>query len=286
MESLAIIGGTGLYVPDMLEDLEEVSVDTPFGRPSAPVLTGIHKGLKVGFIPRHGKGHRLLPSEIPFRANIWALKSLGFDWVISVSLVGSMKEEVGLGTPVIIDQFIDRTFKRENTFFGNGIVGHVSMADPVCPALRKALIDAADAAGVEVISRGTYLCIEGPQFSTRAESLFYRQMGVDVIGMTNMPEAKLAREAGIHYATIAIPTDYDCWHESEEDVTVEKVMEVASKGLAKAKRIILQVLEHPEIVEECDCSKWTQGAVITDPSIIPAEARKRLEGIITLPGEK
>ena len=282
MDALAIIGGTGLYFLDMLEDVEEVDMYTPFGSTSDKIVVGNFGNIMVGFLPRHGKGHRLTPSEIPYRANIWALKKLGFNHVISVSLVGSMKEEVGLGVPVIIDQFIDRTYKRESTFFGNGVVGHVSMARPVCPAMRNALIQAAKFQDIEVKTSGTYLCIEGPQFSTKAESLLYRQFGVDVIGMTNMPEAKLAREASIHYATIAVPTDYDCWHESEEEVTVDQVMKVAQEGLAKAKEIIIHLLMRPDLIGECDCSKWVKGAVITDRSIIPSYVKENLELVINL----
>lgn len=279
MQKIAIIGGSGLYFLEDLENSRKIEVSTPFGRPSGPVLTGMMNGVKIGFLARHGEGHVLLPEEIPFLANIWALKHLGFDRVVSVSLVGSMKTEVSLGTPVIIDQFIDRTTKRRNTFFGNGVVGHVSMAEPVCPAVRKALITAAGLAGIKVRKQGTYVCIEGPQFSTRAESLLYRAMDVDVIGMTNMPEAKLAREAHVHYATIALPTDYDCWQESEKDVTVDQVMRVASEGLKKVVLILKQLIKNSSF-DDCGCGSWTENAVMTDPKYIPAETKKKLSFIL------
>ncbi len=279
MQKVGIIGGSGLYLLKDLKNSRKIELDTPFGKTSAPVLTGALNDVEIGFIPRHGEGHTLLPSEIPFRANIWALKKLGFDRVISVSLVGSMQPEVRLGVPVIIDQFIDRTFQRNNTFFGDGVVGHVSMAQPVCPAVREALIEAAQRAGIEVRKQGTYLCIEGPQFSTRAESLMYRDVGVDVIGMTNMPEAKLAREARIHYATIALPTDYDCWHEAEEAVTVQQVMRVASEGLDKVVRILKELFRAPDF-GACGCREWTTGMVMTDPQKIPEDVRKRLDFIL------
>jgi len=279
MQKLAIIGGSGLYFLDDLENSRKIEVDTPFGRPSGPVLTGMMDGVEIGFLARHGEGHTLLPEEIPFRANIWALKHLGFDRVVSVSLVGSMKKEVGLGVPVIIDQFIDRTAKRKSTFFGNGVVGHVSMAKPVCPAVRDALIDAADKAGVTVRTQGTYVCIEGPQFSTRAESLAYRALNVDVIGMTNMPEAKLAREARLHYATIALPTDYDCWHESGEDVTVEQVMRVAAQGLEKVVKILKQLIRQSSF-DDCGCRAWTANAIMTAPEYMPAKTKEKLSFIL------
>lgn len=279
MNKIAIIGGSGLYFLKDMQKTRKIEVNTPFGNPSGPILTGVLNGVKVGFLARHGEGHRLLPEEIPFRANIWALKNLGFKRVVSVSLVGSMKTEVSLGMPIIIDQFIDRTTRRRSTFFGDGIVGHVSMAEPVCPAMRKALIDAADLAGIEVRKKGTYICIEGPQFSTRAESLSYRMMDVDVIGMTNMPEAKLAREARIHYATIALPTDYDCWHESREDVTVEQVMNVASEGLEKVVLILKQLIKKSTF-GDCGCRSWTANSVMTDPKYIPDETKEKLSLIL------
>ena len=219
-DAVGVIGGSGLYLMDGFEDVREVTIDTPFGAPSDAITVGRLGGREVAFLPRHGRGHRYLPTEVPYRANLYALKTLGVSRIFSVSAVGSMKEEIALGRPVLVDQFIDRTVARRSTFFGEGIVGHVSMADPTCPSLRGLLASVAPGAGVDLVNGGTYVCIEGPQFSSRAESMLYRQYGVDVIGRTNATEAKLAGEAEICYATMAIPTDYDCWHESEEDVSV------------------------------------------------------------------
>lgn len=273
---VGIIGGSGLYQMEGIEDLQEVQVQTPFGEPSDAIMTGVLEGIPVAFLSRHGRGHRWLPSEVPYRANLWALKSLGVDRILSVSAVGSMKEEVRLGVPVVVDQFIDRTVARVSSFFGGGIVAHVSMADPVCPALRSLILDVAHRQGIEVVPRGTYLCIEGPQFSSRGESLAYRQMGVDLIGMTNATEAKLAREAEICYATIAIPTDYDCWHEAEEDVTVEAVVRRLQQGIGVAKDLIRGVLVRLGEAAPCACRRALVGAVMTAPAAMPPETRRRL----------
>ncbi len=280
MDGIGIIGGSGLYLLDGFEDVREVTVETPFGPTSDVILVGRLGGRDLAFLPRHGRGHRYLPTEVPYRANVWALKSLGVSRIFSVSAVGSMKQEITLGTPVLVDQFIDRTVARPSTFFGNGIVGHVSMADPTCPALRGLLAQVATEAGVEVIQGGTYVCIEGPQFSSRAESFMYRQTGVDVIGMTNATEAKLAREAEICYATLAIPTDYDCWHESEEAVSVEAVIARLSLGIGRARSLILAAIARLDEAGPCRCHEALAGAVMTDPARIPAEAKVRLAPIL------
>src|SRR5512141_2310634 len=222
---IGVIGGSGLYEMEGMTDIAHVTVNTPFGNPSDEYVTGTLEGVRMVFLPRHGKGHRLLPSEVNYRANIYGMKSLGVQRIISVSAVGSMKEEIVPGHIVIPDQFIDRTKGiRKDTFFGNGIVGHVQFADPVCADLSAVLFEAAREAGATVHRGGAYVCMEGPAFSTRAESHLYRSWGGDVIGMTNLQEAKLAREAEICYATLAMATDYDCWHLEEEAVTVEAVI--------------------------------------------------------------
>ena len=237
---IGVIGGSGLYGMDGLEVLEERKVETPFGEPSDPFVLGELDGHRVAFLARHGRGHRISPSELNFRANIFGFKQLGVQRLISVSAVGSMKLEYEPTHIVVPDQFYDRTRHRPDTFFGDGLVAHVSMADPVCPALKDQLADAAGSAGATAHRNGTYVCIEGPQFSTRAESRIYRQWGVDVIGMTNLQEAKLAREAEICYATMAMVTDYDCWH--EEDVTVEAILAVLHQNAETAQKVIREAM--------------------------------------------
>ncbi len=277
---VAVIGGSGLYLMDDFSDSREVSVATPFG-PTSDVLTiGRMGDLEVVFLPRHGRGHRHLPSEVPYRANIWAIKSLGVERIFSVSAVGSMKEEITLGTPVLIDQFIDRTHLRASTFFGDGVVAHVSMADPICGAMRGLLADCARRLGIEVHAGGTYLCMEGPQFSSRGESLSYRQIGVDVIGMTNATEAKLAREAEICYATLAIPTDYDCWHQSEEAVSVEAVIQRLVSGTTKARAVIVEALKSLSAIGPCGCHGALAGAIMTARDRMPAATLERLAPIV------
>jgi len=277
---VAVIGGSGLYLFDGMADVREVIVDTPFGPTSDAISIGRLGDVEVAFLPRHGRGHRLLPTEVPYRANIWALKSLGVTRIFSVSAVGSMKEEVTLAKPVLVDQFIDRTHARPSTFFGEGIVAHVSMADPTCPALRGLLARQAADQGVDVIEGGTYVCIEGPQFSSRAESFMYRGVGVDVIGMTNVTEAKLAREAEICYATIALPTDYDCWHESHEAVSVEFVIATLSKGIGRARALLAGAIAHLGEAAPCTCGRALENAIMTDPARIPESARQRLAPIV------
>ena len=237
---IGVMGGSGLYEADGLEDVREERLSTPFGDPSDAFTIGRVAGqdAELVFLPRHGRGHRLLPSEVNYRANVWGMKRLGVDWIISVGAVGSLQEEVVPGHVVVIDQFIDRTKARAATFYGGGAVGHVAFGDPVCGHMRGFLLGAARDAGATVHDGGTYVCMEGPAFSTRAESELYRSWGARVIGMTNLPEAKLAREAGISYATLAMATDYDCWHDGHDDVTVEGVMAVVRANVALARRII------------------------------------------------
>ncbi len=275
-----VIGGSGLYDIDGLQDVEEIVVDTPFGAPSAPIVAGTLGDVRLLFIPRHGRGHTLTPSEVPYRANIWALKSLGATWCISVSAVGSLKEEIVPGHVVIIDQFIDRTKNRPSTFFGEGIVGHVAFGDPVSPVLAEVLAAAAKEAGATTHVGGTYVCMEGPAFSTRAESQLYRSWGASVIGMTNLPEAKLAREAEIAYATIALSTDYDCWHEGHDDVTVAAVLETVRANVAMARRIIVEAAANiPDGVDPL-VDGASQFAVMTRPELIPKDRLDALAPII------
>src|SRR3989337_799218 len=239
MRIVGIIGGSGLYELQGLRDVHSIKIETPWGDPSDNFLVGTLDDTKMVFLPRHGRGHRIMPSEINFRANIYGMKKLGVQWIISVSAVGSMKEEIAPGHVVIPSQFFDHTKGRASTFFGDGIVAHVSMADPVCPVISDIFYEASLKAGADVVHKGgVYLCIEGPQFSSRGESNIYRKWGVDVIGMTNVTEAKLSREAEICYATIALSTDYDCWHVSEESVTIEMILDTLKRNVATAKDII------------------------------------------------
>jgi 5'-methylthioadenosine phosphorylase len=275
--AVGIIGGSGLYELEGVTDVRWRRVRTPFGDPSDEFCTGAFEGRSVVFLPRHGRGHRFTPSELNFRANIWGLKSLGAEWVISVSAVGSMKETIHPLDLVIPSQFYDATRRRASTFFGDGIVAHVGMAEPVCPALAGVLAEAAGATGASVHRGGTYICIEGPQFSTRAESRIYRDWGVDVIGMTNMPEAKLAREAELCYATLALVTDYDVWHESQEAVTVEAVIQNLLKNVATAKDILRRVIPAIGGPRTCPCPELLRNAVITPPARFPLVTRRRLD---------
>src|SRR6266705_4769790 len=272
---IGVIGGSGLYAMAALEDIREVAVTTPFGPPSDAYILGTLHGREMVFLPRHGRGHRLPPSAINFRANIYGLKSLGVEWVIAVSAVGSMREEIHPGHLVVPDQFIDHTYRRPSTFFED-ITVHVTFADPVCGVVARALQQAAAATGATVHYGGTYLCIEGPQFSTRAESRLYRQWGVDVIGMTNMPEAKLAREAELCYATLALATDYDCWHESHEPVSVEAVVRNLMKNVEAARDVLCRVIPAIAPTRACGCPSLLQSAVITSPKAFPPATRKRL----------
>ena len=269
-----------MYDLEALGDLREERLDTPFGPPSDSYFTGALDGVPVAFLSRHGRGHRLSPTEINYRANVWGFKALGCDALLSASAVGSLKEEHAPRLAVIPEQFIDRTRHRPDTFFGDGLVAHVSFADPVCPALAGALADAAAAAGLSARRGGTYVCMEGPQFSTRAESLLYRSWGADVIGMTNLTEAKLAREAEICYATLALVTDYDAWREKGEAVSVEAVLAVLRENAAAARRTMREAVARVRADRDCPCRAALAFAIITDRSQIPDEARRRLAPLV------
>jgi len=277
---VGVIGGSGLYEMEGLEDIQTVSLKTPFGNPSDAYIVGRLEGVKVVFLPRHGKGHRIQPSSLNFRANIYGMKKLGVQWIIGVSAVGSMKESIHPGEMVVPNQFIDQTKGRPNTFFDDGIVGHISFADPVCPTLSQILYDAGKEVGAKVHQDGTYICIEGPQFSTRAESRLYRTWGVDIIGMTNLPEARLAREAEICYSTIAFATDYDCWHEAAGDVSIGDVLRILAESTKTAKSAIRQAIKHLPEKRECLCANALEYAVITGKKFIPEKTKKDLEPII------
>ncbi len=273
---VGVIGGSGLYEIDGLQNVREVSLSTPFGEPSDAFVQGELQGVPMVFLPRHGRGHRIAPSEINFRANIWGLKQLGVTRILSVSAVGSMREDIAPGDFVVIDQFFDRTRHRVDSFFGDGVVAHVLFADPTCNDMRRQIVEVAGGVGVRVHDGGTYVNMEGPQFSTRAESRIYRSWGVDVIGMTNLQEARLAREAEICYATIAMATDYDCWHEGHDDVTVEAVLEVMAKNVGHARALIASVTPRLGGERSCPCKDALRFAIMTQPDRIPAEARDRL----------
>jgi len=275
-----IIGGSGLYEMEGITHLREERVTTPFGDPSDAYILGRLDGHAVAFLARHGRGHRLLPSELNFRANVYGFKVLGAQWIISASAVGSMREEIRPSDIVVPDQFFDRTRARASTFFGDGVVAHVSFADPVCPDLSDLLYGAGRDLGARMHKGGTYLCMEGPQFSTRAESRIYRSWGVDVIGMTNLQEAKLSREAEMCYATMALVTDYDVWHEAEGDVTVEKVIAILHKNVATAKAIVRSVIPKIRPDRSCGCASALKDAIITAPQAIPEATKKKLWPIV------
>jgi len=278
---IGVIGGSGLYEMEGLEDISRERVETPFGDPSDEFVTGVLGGVKMVFLPRHGRGHLLLPSEVNYRANIYGMKKLGVERIISVSAVGSLREEIVPGHIVIPDQFIDRTKGvRRDTFFGNGVVAHAGFADPVCAPLSSVLFDAALEAGATVHRGGTYICMEGPAFSTRAESYLYRDLGAAIIGMTNLTEAKLAREAEICYGIIALSTDYDCWHPGHDDVTVEAIIKIIHQNVATAKNIIRHAVGKIARERSCHCASAMQYAVITDRAAIPAKAREDLHLLI------
>ena len=278
--AIGVIGGSGLYELPGLTDVRWRRVRTPFGDPSDEFCAGRMGGQPVVFLSRHGRGHRIMPTDLNYRANIWGLKSLGVEWVISISAVGSMKEEIRPLDLVIPDQFVDWTKRRVSSFFGDGIVGHIGMAEPVCRDLAMILEKAARQTSATVHRGGTYICIEGPQFSTKAESRIYRSWGVDVIGMTNMPEVKLAREAELCYATLALATDYDVWHETHAAVSVEAVVRNLLQNVATAKEVLARAI--PEIAPPriCDCPSLLANAIITNPKEIPLTTRRRLELII------
>jgi 5'-methylthioadenosine phosphorylase len=277
---IGIIGGSGLYAMPGLTAVREERVQTPFGDPSDPFVLGELEGRKVVFLARHGKGHRFLPSELNFRANIYAMKKLGVQRILSVSAVGSLKEEHKPTDFVIPDQFIDRTHRRISTFFGDGLVAHVAFGDPVCATVAKAIADGCARGGVVGKSGGTYVCMEGPQFSTRAESNLYRSWGADVIGMTNLQEAKLAREAEICYATMAMVTDYDCWREGHDDVTVDQIVAVLHQNAANAAKIVKAAVAAMPHERNCACASALKYAMLTDPKTIPAETREKLDLLV------
>lgn len=278
---VGIIGGTGLYEMEGFTDREEVSVETPFGPPSDALVLGRLEGRRVAFLPRHGKGHRLLPSELNFLANVWALKSLGVERILSVSAVGSLKEAYAPLDMVVPDQLVDRTQQRRSTFFGRGLVAHVSLAHPFCPGVSQALVEACAAAGARCHRGGTYLCIEGPQFSTRAESELYRSWGMDVIGMTNLQEARLAREAEICYATLAMVTDYDCWHPEHDSVTVEQILSTLTRNAAVAREVLRAAVRGlPEGERTCECARALRYALVTPAELVPEAVKRELAPIV------
>ena len=285
MTTIGIIGGTGLYTLEGLTNVREVKLDTPFGEPSDTLTTGELGDIRLVFIPRHGRGHRWLPAEVPYRANIFALKNLGAEWVVSVSAVGSMQEQVHPGEMLLPTQYIDRTHARPSTFFGQGIVAHVSLAEPVCPLLVNTLAQSIQACGLKVHCKGTYICIDGPAFSTRAESALFRKWGVDVIGMTAMPEVRLAREAELHYATLALVTDYDCWREAEDAVSVLSVVEILKQNTANVRKVLVHAIPAVAALahgrpNSCRCATALENAIMTDPARIPDERKAELAPLV------
>ncbi len=277
---IGVIGGTGLYAREEMTNVEEVRVSTPFGEPSDTITVGVLDGKGIAFLPRHGKGHRINPTELPSRANIYALKSLGVERIISVNSAGSFREEIKPGDLVIPDQIIDRTRSRVNTFFEGGLVAHIPFADPFCPVLSGLLYQAACDIGATAHKGGTYLAMEGPLFSTRAESRLYRSWGADIIGMTPLPEAKLAREAEICYASIACVSDYDSWHGEHEPVSVEVIVDTMRRNIATARSIIKLVVTRIPEERECICATALKDAIVTSPKCIPVQLKKKLSLLI------
>jgi len=273
---IAVIGGSGLYNMGGLSGVRELEVDTPFGKPSDAVILGELDGVPIAFLPRHGRGHCLTPTEVPSRANIYALKTLGVEHIISISAVGSLQEEMRPGDLVVLDQLIDWTRHRANTFFGDGLVAHVGFADPFCPELRGRLFKVADGVGARVHDGGTCVVMEGPAFSTRAESQLYRSWDAHVIGMTALPEARLAREAEICYATLACVTDYDCWREATEDVTVEMVVEILSKNVTVSQEVLKRLIPAIPREQDCTCASALENAIITARERIPQNVQDKL----------
>jgi len=273
---LGVIGGTGLYHIDGLTRVKTFEINTPFGKPSDRITTGRLEDVSVAFLPRHGTGHRISPTELPFRANIYALKMLGVEYIIAINAVGSLKENIHPGEIVIPDQYIDKTTQRRNTFFGEGLVAHVSFADPVCPSLAYTLFESVEKAGARAHLGGTYVVMEGPAFSTRAESLLHRSWGADVIGMTALPEARLAREAEICYATLACVTDYDAWHETEAAVSVDVIIDTLKKNTELSKTAIRHAAGSLPPRDKCGCGHALAGAIVTDPAMVPAKRREEI----------
>ena len=277
---IGVIGGSGLYDMAELTDREEVAVSTPFGEPSAPFLIGSLAGRRVAFLARHGVGHRILPSELNFRANIYALKTLGVEWVVSASAVGSLKHEYRPLDIVIPDQFLDRTRGRISTFFGDGLVAHIPFAHPICAALADMAADVCGASGARTHRGGTYVCMEGPQFSTLAESRLYQSWGMDIIGMTNLQEAKLSREAEMCYVTLALVTDYDCWHPDHDQVTVELIVQNLLHNAETAQRVVKALVERLPEDRTCGCVTALKSAIITRPEAVPAATLQKLAPIV------
>lgn len=280
MNTVGVIGGSGLYEMDGLEDVERLRLSTPFGDPSDEFVAGRIGDTRMIFLPRHGRGHRLLPTEVPYRANIYGMKKLGVEWLISVASVGSLRDEIEPGHLVVPDQLIDRTFQRPSTFFGNGIVAHVAFADPFCPVLSRQVANSCESIGATVHAGGTYICMEGPQFSTRAESRLYRSWDASIIGMTNLQEAKLAREAEICFATLALATDYDCWHESHADVVIEDILRIMHANVATARRVVADAAPRLRGPRQCPCANALENAIITDREAIPPKTRRDLAPIV------
>lgn len=278
--TIGVIGGSGLYSMSGLTDTRELRVRTPFGAPSDAIVVGSLEGKRVAFLARHGRGHRIMPSEINFRANIYAMKMLGVERIISVSAVGSLQENLRPGEFLVVDQFFDRTKGRVSTFFGNGIVAHVTFDKPTCPQLSGVIADACVSRAVPVHRKGTYVCMEGPQFSTLAEANFHRAMKFEVIGMTNVTEAKLAREAEICYATMAMITDYDCWHPQHDSVTVTAVIAMLNQNATNAQNVVREAVKTMPAGRACKCGSALKHAIITDPKVIPQETRKNLAAIL------
>jgi 5'-methylthioadenosine phosphorylase len=277
---IGIIGGSGLYSMPGLTGIQEVPLETPFGAPSDGYMLGSLEGRKVAFLARHGRGHRILPSELNFRANIHGFKQLGVERILSVSAVGSLKEEHKPGEFLIVDQFVDRTRHRVDTFFGDGVVAHIAFADPVCPQLSEVVTNACAKAKVTGKRSGTYVCMEGPQFSTKAESNLYRSWGMDVIGMTNLQEAKLAREAELCYVTVAMVTDYDCWHPHHDSVTVDQIVAVLLKNAENACNVVREAVAAMPKERTCKCGSALAHAILTDRGKVPGETKKRLQLIL------
>ncbi|MCL0029690.1 S-methyl-5'-thioadenosine phosphorylase [Dehalococcoidia bacterium] len=277
---LGVIGGTGLYEIEGLRDIEEVKVKTPFGDPSDSIITGTLEGTGIAFLPRHGRGHRINPTELPSRANIYALKSLGVEWIISINSAGSLREELEPRHLVIPDQLIDRTRNRVNSFFGNGLVVHIAFAEPFCQTLSEILHQAARDAGATVHKGGTFIAMEGPQFSTRAESRLYRSWGASIVGMTVLPEAKLAREAEMCYASLACITDYDCWHDEKEPVTVETILAILAENISTAKEIIKIASPRIPSRRDCECAHALRTGMVTPPGLIPERMKEELAVLI------
>jgi len=276
MKTLGVIGGSGLYEMSALRDVERVRVQTPFGDPSDEFVCGTLGETRLVFLPRHGRGHRFLPTEVNFRANIYGMKKLGVERLVGIGAVGSLKKEIAPGHLVVPDQLIDRTSRRPSTFFGRGIVAHVAFADPFCPALAAAVAAAARRVGASLHEGGVYVCMEGPQFSTRAESQMYRSWGGSVIGMTNLQEAKLAREAEMCFATLALVTDYDCWNADAGDVAIDDVLRILSANVEAAQRLLSALAEDLDSKRLCACGRALENAIITDPARIPEETRRDL----------